>query len=69
MIYSIYSKKEVKERPQRKKVTLESYIIGNNAPTVLICPGGAYKFISDSNEGKPFAEKLNERGYNAIVLF
>lgn len=69
MIYSIYSKKEVKERPQRKKVTLESYIIGNNAPTVLICPGGAYKFISDSNEGKPFAEKLNERGYNAFVLF
>lgn len=69
MIYNIYSKKEVKERPQRKKVVLESYVIGNNAPTVLICPGGAYKFVSDSNEGRPFAEKLNAHGYNAFVLF
>ncbi len=69
MIYNLYTKKEIKERPQRKKVTLESYIIGKNAPTVLVCPGGAYKFVSDSNEGKPFAEKLNARGYNAFVLF
>lgn len=69
MIYNIYSKKEIKERPQRKKVVLESYIIGQNAPTVLICPGGAYKFVSDSNEGRPFAEKLNARGFNAFVLF
>lgn len=69
MIYSLYSKKEMKERPKRKLVTVESYIIGKKAPTVLICPGGAYKFVSDSNEGKPFAEKLNKRGYNAFVLF
>lgn len=69
MIYSIYTKKEIKERPQRKKVVLESYVIGQNAPTVLICPGGAYKFVSDFNEGKPYAERLNERGYNAFVLF
>lgn len=69
MIYNIYGKNEIKERPQRKKVVLESYIIGKNAPTVLICPGGAYKFVSDSNEGRPFAEKLNANGYNAFVLF
>ena len=69
MIYNLYSKNEIKERPQRKKVTLESYVIGQNAPTVLICPGGAYKFVSDSNEGKPFAQKLNASGYNAFVLF
>lgn len=69
MIYNIYSKKEIKERPQRKKVVLESYIIGQNAPAVLICPGGAYKFVSDSNEGRPFAKKLNARGFNAFVLF
>lgn len=69
MIYNIYSKREIKERPQRKRVVLESYVIGKNAPTVLICPGGAYKFVSDSNEGRPLAEKLNARGYNAFVLF
>lgn len=69
MIYNIYSKKEIKERPQRKSVTLESYVIGKGAPCVIVCPGGAYKFVSDSNEGKPIAKKLNERGYNAFVLF
>lgn len=69
MTYQLYSKKEIKERPSRKKVTLECYVVGNNAPTVLICPGGAYKFVSDPNEGKPFAEYLNSRGYNAFVLF
>ena len=69
MIYQLYTKNEIKERPKRKSVTLESYIIGKNAPTVLICPGGAYRMVSDFNEGKPFAEKLNARGYNAFVLF
>lgn len=68
MIYQIYSKNEIKVRPSRKKVTLESYVIGGNAPFVLVCPGGAYKFVSDSNEGRPYAEKLNESGYNAFVL-
>lgn len=69
MIYQLYSKKEIKERPKRGLVTLESYVIGGNAASVIICPGGAYKFVSDKNEGRPFAEKLNERGYNAFVLF
>ena len=69
MRYDIYTKEEIKERPQRKKVYLESYIVSPGAPFVLICPGGAYKFVSDSNEGKPFAEKMNEAGYNAFVLF
>ncbi|MBE6827930.1 MAG: alpha/beta hydrolase [Ruminococcaceae bacterium] len=69
MIYNLYNKDEIKERPQRKDVRLESYVIGDNKPFVLVCPGGAYKFVSDSNEGRPFAEKLNQRGYNAFVLF
>ncbi|HAQ63921.1 MAG TPA: alpha/beta hydrolase [Ruminococcaceae bacterium] len=69
MTYQLYTKNEIKERPKRKHVTLESYIIGKNAPTVLVCPGGAYRMVSDFNEGKPFALELNKRGYNAFVLF
>jgi acetyl esterase/lipase len=69
MTYQLYTKNEIKERPKRKFVTLDSYIIGNDAPTVLVCPGGAYRIVSDFNEGKPFAEELNKRGYNAFVLF
>ncbi len=69
MIYHIYSKDEIKERPQRKNVYLESYLIDESSPFVIVCPGGAYKFVSDSNEGRPFAEKLNKAGFNAFVLF
>lgn len=69
MKFEIYSTEEYKARPERKRVYMESYIIGDNKPTVLICPGGAYGWVSDFNEGKPFADKLNKRGYNAFVLF
>ena len=69
MKYDIYTKEEITERPPRKAVYLESYLASPGAPFVIVCPGGAYEFVSDSNEGKPFAEKLNEAGYNAFVLF
>ena len=49
--YKIYTECECKEEPYRKKVQLFGYVVGENAPVVLICPGGAYKFISDFNEG------------------
>lgn len=68
MQYAIYEKKEIKARPSRKKVVLDSYIVGGNAPVALICPGGAYTFVSDSNEGKPIAEAFHAHGYNAFVL-
>ena len=69
MVYNIYSKDEIKERTQRKKVYIESYLINKKSPFVIVCPGGAYKFVSDSNEGKPFAEEFNKAGFNAFVLF
>lgn len=43
-----------------QKVQLFGYVVGENAPVVLICPGGAYKFISDFNEGEPFAREFNK---------
>lgn len=66
--FEIYSQREMKEEPYRKKVKLQGYLVGGNAPTVLICPGGAYKFVSDFNEGRPYAEEFNKRGVNAFVL-
>ena len=67
--YKIYTERECKEEPYRKKVQLFGYVVGENAPVVLICPGGAYKFISDFNEGEPFAREFNKREINAFVLF
>lgn len=66
--FEMYTKRELKEEPYRKKVKLEGYLVGNNAATVLICPGGAYKFVSDFNEGRPYAQEFNKRGVNAFVL-
>lgn len=67
--YNLYDKIECRAEPARKKVRLDAYTVGKNAPSVLILPGGAYNMISDSNEGKPIAESLQARGYNAFVLW
>ncbi len=67
--YALYTKSEIKVTPSKKAVHLDSYVVGNNAPSVLILPGGAYTIVSDFNEGKPFAEYFNAHGYNAFVLW
>lgn len=67
--YPLYTKKECKETPQKKRVKLDCYTVGNDAPSVLIMPGGAYSMVSDANEGKPYAEYMQAHGYNAFVLW
>lgn len=67
--YPLYTKNEIKVTPSKKKVKLDCYLFGSNAPSVLILPGGAYSFVSDSNEGKPIAEYFQAHGYNAFVLW
>ena len=43
--YKIYTERECKEEPYRKKVQLFGYVVGKHAPVVLICPGGAYNIV------------------------
>lgn len=58
-----------------KDVTLTAYILedspemlnGGKRPAVLICPGGAYMYISD-REGEPVALRFAAMGYHAFVL-
>lgn len=50
------------------KVSLTCYLVGNNKPFALICPGGGYVQCSTDVEGYPFGEAFNEKGYNAFVL-
>lgn len=40
----------------------------NNGLAVLICPGGAYSFLSMKNEGELFAKWLTARGITAVIL-
>lgn len=65
---NIYSEEEIRKDKSKKKATLTPFLIGKNKPSVIICPGGAYEFISYCNEGAEFAKAFNERGFNAFVL-
>lgn len=51
-----------------KGVTLTAYTVGENKPFVMICPGGGYTMVAETVEGGPYAERINELGYNAFVL-
>jgi acetyl esterase/lipase len=39
-----------------------------NGTAVLICPGGAYKYLAYDHEGPSIAKRLNEDGVTAFVL-
>jgi acetyl esterase/lipase len=39
-----------------------------NGSSVIICPGGGYKFLSLHNEGYPVAKWLNSLGITAFIL-
>lgn len=55
--------------------TLDTYILGDGEyrrkgikrPSVMICPGGGYSFVSQA-ESEPVALFFNRHGYNAFVL-
>ncbi len=60
----------IKECHVENTYVLTPYLINDNNihPCAIICPGGGYKMICDSIEGKPIAEYLNSKGINAFVL-
>lgn len=67
-ILPLYTKEEFEEDPTRAFARIVPFVIGKNAPTVIVCPGGAYQFISYNNEGAEIARALNKRGYNVFML-
>lgn len=60
---------------EHPEVTLTTYIPdpsseyqeNKKTPAVIVCPGGAYQFLSD-REGEPIALRFNSEGYAAFVL-
>jgi len=52
------------------KYGLQKYLVndGKEHPFAIVIPGGAYQWVGNSVEGKPFAKKLNEAGIHAFVL-
>lgn len=56
---------------RENKYELQTYVIedGKKHPFAIICPGGAYMAVCGFNGGKPYAQKLNEIGISAFVLY
>lgn len=64
----VYSAQQIYRDKSKKHVKMTPFLVGSNAPCVVVCPGGAYEWVSKVKEGIDFALALNERGYNAFVL-
>ena len=64
----LYSKEEIAADKSRKEANAVLSLVGKDAPTVIICPGGAYAFISYVNEGSDFANRFTEAGYNVMIV-
>lgn len=53
-----------------KGYRLEKYILkdGKPHPVAILCPGGGYHWVCSFTEGLPYARKLNQMGYSAVVV-
>lgn len=68
VFYSIYTKEEIEAEPSRALVSVIPFLIKKHAPTVIVCPGGAYEFLAFNNEGGDYARAFNKAGYNVFLL-
>lgn len=68
VMYSIYTKDEIKADSSKRFAKLVPFIAGVGLPTVIVCPGGAYQFVSYNNEGADYAHAFNKLSYNVFML-
>lgn len=64
-------KQNMYDKYRPNKYELVPYLIndGKKHPFAVICPGGGYGMVCSAGEGKPFAEKLNNMGFHAFVVY
>jgi acetyl esterase/lipase len=66
---------EIKLQADGQEATLTTYLLNNTPeidedrtrPLVILCPGGAYRFVSE-REAEPIAIQLNARGIHVAIL-
>lgn len=68
IFYPLYSKEEIEKEPSRAFASVIPFLIKKHAPAVIVCPGGAYEFLSFNNEGGDYARAFNQAGYNVFML-
>lgn len=66
--HRLYTAEECRKMRAKSRTAIRPYCIHKKAPAVIVCPGGAYQFVSCENEGEPIAKALNRAGYHAFVL-
>jgi acetyl esterase/lipase len=68
VFYRFYSDAQIEQQPARKHAGLFFFRGKPGAPFAVICPGGGFSYVGSVHEGFPYAEAINEKGYNAFVL-
>ena len=72
MKYSLPTKiREFFDTYRKNEYAMKPYLIrdGKSHPVAVICPGGGYRRVCSFIEGYPYAKKLNQMGYHAIVVY
>ncbi len=67
---------EIRLNPEIPDVKLVTYLlspsrevkVGEKKPAVIVCPGGAYQYLSDK-EGEPIALRYNGEGFHSFVFY
>ncbi|GHU95682.1 endo-1,4-beta-xylanase [Bacteroidia bacterium] len=62
---------EALQTPKQKRSTLTIYLPAkekNTGISVIVCPGGSYKWLDYTNEGDDVAQTLQQNGIAAFVL-
>lgn len=65
---SFYSAETVSEDAHKADTGLLMYRTAEDAPFVLICPGGGFTMLGVASSGYPYVEPLRDAGYNVFVL-
>jgi len=68
VFYPIYSDEEQSADPSKKLTALFFFRGKADAPFVVLCPGGGFRYVGSLHEGFPLAMEINKKGFNAFVL-
>lgn len=63
--------REIRDTYRPNRYALKPRLIrdGKRHPVAIICPGGGYRRICSFIEGDPYAKKLNQMGYHAVIVY
>lgn len=68
VFYGIRSAQDMENFPRTRDTGLFYFRGKPGAPFAIVCPGGAFKYVSSVHESFPLAMALSEMGYNTFAL-